>query len=285
MNGFCGAVDLKYPNIDFDILKRMSVYLGRSEGKDFLACALPGCVMICAGEQSEDFAPVLKSSGGHEYMAVALASAETLKMTDHRYVAQSLMERYVSGGRERLDGACSTLCAVIFNGAFGEAVMLVDGASERSIYYTLRGSTLYFSSELRAVLSVIESYDGTVKVDRDSLRRHLLGADDIFAEDIFSGVERIGAGGGVTISRFGKAEFSMPCDDGETRARASGAVMPLERVKASDVCRSAEAALDLFGYPQFDAYLPSIIASLERTRAFGRSKRRCISESIPISAG
>ena len=285
MNGFCGAVDYKDPNIDFDILKRMSVYLGRREGRVLEAGVLPGCAIICAS-YGGGFAPLIKSCGGREYMAVALASADNSPMAEPQYVAESLVERYVSDTAACLAVSCSAVCAVIFNGAFGETVMLSDKASEQSIYYTRQGSTLYFSNELRAVLSVIESYEGSIKVRKSALQKHLIAPDPLGVEELFVELGCVRSGRGIILSNFGMSEFEMDGDaEDSAKGRTTGVIIPPDSIMTFGICQSAVSILDLFGYPQFDVYLPTLIDRLERARASVGAKRRWIPESVPLSSG
>ena len=284
MNGFCGAVDYKKPNIDFDVLKRMCIYLGGSGSKELRACALPGCVMICASV-GEEIAPVIRSCGAHDYMAVALVSSDVMNITEQGYVSESLAGRYACEGMRSLESIGSAVCGAIFNGAFGETVIFSGLAAEQVIYYTEQGNTLYFSDELGAVLSAVESYGGKIKINKDALRQHIMGADDLFAEDIFSDVMCVRAGKGITVSQFGITEFELCSVDESNARRSSMAIIPPDLFKFVNACRSAEAILDLFGYPQFDMYLPAIIERLDRALASRGVKSRWIPESISESAG
>lgn len=286
MNAFCGAVDYKSSTVDFELLKRMSIYLGG--GRDRLLCAgvLPGCAVVCSGEAGADaFQPVIRECGGRKYMSAALSDGEAAQMTEGAYLAESLIEGYIGGGMSSLERLYEGVCAVIFDGAFGETVLISDRGSHQSIYYTLQGSAMYFSSELRAILSVIETFEGRIKVDKDALRRHVMLPNEFLGERLFSGVRCVRSGEGIIFSGFGISEFRTEgMDKGEDGRVFSGAV-PIRTDEGRDVCAEAEAMLDLFGYPQFDIYMPSLIERLERARSAGSGRGRVMLEGIPARSG
>ena len=287
MNAFCGAVDYKSSTVDFELLKRMSVYFGKGDNISLTAGVLSGCAIICAGNgAAESFQPMIRDCGGHEYMSATLIDGDALQSSEGSYIAESLIEGYVSSGMSYLERLCAPMCAVIFNGAFGETVLVSDINSHQAIYYALRGSTMYFSSELRVLLSVIEAYEGSIKVDKDSLRRHIMMPNEFFGETLFSGVRAIREGEGIIFSRFGISEFKTGgARDGVRGYGMLAGSVPICIGDGKDICASAEAMLDLFGYPQFDIYMPSLIERLERARLTECGRRRPLLESIPARSG
>ena len=287
MNAFCGAVDYKSSRVDFELLKRMSAYFGKGNNINLTAGVISGCAIICAGSEADgSFQPLIRDCGGHEYMSAALIDGDSLQSAEGSYMAESLIEGYVGSGMSYLERLCAPMCAVIFNGAFGETVLISDRNSRGALYYTLRGSTMYFSSELRSLLSVIEVYEGSIKVDKDALRRHIMMPNEFFGESLFLGVHAIREGEGIIFSRFGISEFKTGgARESERGYGAFSGGVPICMGDGRNICASAEAMLDLFGYPQFDIYMPSLIERLERARASDGGRRRPMLESIPARAG
>jgi len=108
--------------------------------------------------------------------------------------------------------------------------------------------------------------------------------NDFFGEALFFGVECVRAGEGIVFSSFGISKFKTV---GAQRIYASAPVNKeciTELYSSCSACVTAENILNLFGYPQFDIYLPTLIARLESKISSSVPARKIILEDIPCTS-
>lgn len=288
MNAFCGAVDYKEKYVDFSVVQKMSEGFKRIADTPLTARVVEHCAIIFCNNDLHSapdfFEPSQNNIGGQSYVSAAISSYEDQSLgSEFLSLSETLTEGYVGGGMRYIESLCASVSAVIFNGAYGETVLVSDRTSEVKIYYTLRGSTLYFSSELKALLCAIEIYDGSVKINKAALRRHVLSPYELFPKDLFCSVKCVRAGEGIIFTELGISEFLTEGALGSYENYCQD-VSDTSPAGECNVCVAAEKMLEIFGYPIFDAYMPTLAERLEQNKNASRV-RRVIYENIPMSSG
>ena len=260
MNGFCGAFDLSRRAVDFSQLKKIR---GAHGG---------GCAFInnefgilCDGVPPDDQADIwqpntVRYNGALYTSAIVMdRSASGLEAS----TSAALLEGYLEEGERYLRRLDFSYALALYDGRCGELILRKGYKGDKPLFYTVKDNTLYFSTRQRSLMAL---YGGCVRVDKGALEHFIFEMPPSFPVNLFRDIFSIGAGEMLVCSSFG---YDVVSRDGVVTGTGSSAKRALtcrEYAKGSDILKSLTDALFVFGYPQFDCYMPSLMSGVSGTQ-------------------
>ena len=184
---------------------------------------------------------------------------------------ESILDAYSSFRESLGDLLVGPFALAVADEARAELYLLRDQEGARPLFYREEEGTLYFASEIKALLGAPYSVR---MIDADHLRAYLRAPYGVyFGEDLYRNVTALPAGCSAVFSRLGLRVFR----------NAPRSAAPLPRgvdFSCTELCVPTEGELDrmltellyAFDYPQFDYLMPALLCALDdyRTRGMPR---------------
>ena len=253
MNGFCGAFDLSRRYVDFSQLRRIRGALGG------------GCAFInnefgilCDGVpkdgQTDSWQPTTVKYNNHLYTSAIVMDRTATGLESS--TSSALLEGYLEEGERYLRRLDFSYALALYDGRCGELILRKGYKGDKTLFYTVRDNTMYFSTYLRSLISL---HGGNVRVNKDSLEHFIFDSAPSCPSNLFLDIFALGAGEMLICSSFG---YDVVSRDGASRdigVKAQRALPNFAYSKDFDISRILTDTLFIFGYPQFDCYMPSFI--------------------------
>ena len=259
---FCGALNFEGGVGSFSELQKMRTERGAG-------CAFINgeYAVMCYGESGERafLQPVTVKRNGALYTAVIIADSEGLDEAED--LAASVLTGYIEEGEEYLKRLDFGFSLAIYDERCGELLLLKGRGGEKSLFYAVRDRGIYFSSSLFCLTRL---YGGCVRIDREVLRKYIMGGHSPLPQGLFKDVLPIKAGEGVLCTRWGINKVYM--NEGVSVSACEADYETLEHSAKADIRRALTDSLFAFGYPQFDFTMPALYKRIEAARARGERK-------------
>lgn len=266
MNSFCGAFNLSHGSVDFSVLRRIREAQGGG-------CAFMNNEfgILCDGAlesgQTEQCQPTTVKYNNFLYTsAIIMDKAATGLEVSTSF---ALLEGYLEEGERYFRRLDFSYALAMYDGRCGELILRKGYRGDKPLFYTLRDNTLYFSTSLQ---SIIKLYGGCVRVNKNSLDRFIFDTDVSRPPDLFYNIYSLGVGEMLVCSSFGCDVVSRDGAVSNIRGDIQRVVPYVAYTKGSDMHRILTDALFVFGYPQFDCCMPSLIRGVRMTdkgKAYG----------------
>ena len=190
---------------------------------------------------------------------------------------ETLLDAYRSQRETLWDVLSGPFALAIADEARAELYLARDGDGARPLFYREEEGTLYFASEIKALLPTLRS---VARIDAGRLRAHLISPYGVFfGEDLYRDLESLPAGCTAVWSRLGLRVFRN--ESGASTA-AGGAV----DFSSTELYFPGEKELDqiltellyAFDYPQFDYLMPALLCELGERRLRGLPRELCFED-------
>lgn len=266
MNGFCGAFDLSHGAVNFSLLRRI-------RGSQGGGCAFVNnefgvlCDGALEGRETEQCQPTTVKYNNALYTSAIIMDKAATGL--EASTASALLEGYLEEGEryfQRLDFAYAF---VMYDGRCGELILRKGYRGDKPLFYTLRDNTLYFATSLQ---SIVKLYGGCVKVNKKILDRFILDTPPSQSQNLFYNISSLNAGEMLICSSFGYDVVRKECAVNLMRGNIQRVLPYVAYTKDSDMHKILTDALFVFGHPQFDCYMPSLIRGIrmaDKGRAYG----------------
>ena len=281
MSAICGIIELSGRTPDFERLKKMGKGMSFRSRGDFGAYLGRGIGIVQRGESESGELPFITSRGGHTY---AMAFDGELKniscictvagIFDRDRDEEIILDSYLSDGLDVL-GFLEGEYAFCLHDPLGNRTILArDGKGGKPLYYYCDRERVYFSSEIKGLLSVEEIGRG---VDISLLEEHILGEGDI-GHRIYKSINEVGVGECLSVTGFGVKK--IPYVFGNSTYKDLE-ICGGGRFKAGyDPCLEEllHGLLVAYDYPAFDMAMPSLAFEINKNNAVFIPNGVCESE-------
>lgn len=266
MNGFCGAFNLSRDTVNFSVLRRIR----DSQGS---GCAFMNnefgilCDGVSVGMDAEQLQPTTVRYNNALYTSAIIMDRAAVGL--EASTSSALLEGYLEEGERYFNRLDFAYALAMYDGRCGELMLRKGYRGDKPLFYTLRDNTLYFSTSLQSILKL---YGGCVKVNKKALERFIFDAAPMRPQNLFYNIYFLGVGEMLICSSFGYDVVSKDCTVGVVRANVQRGLPYVSCQKESDMDRILTDALFVFGYPQFDCHMPSLLRAVrvaDKGRAYG----------------
>ena len=266
MNGFFGAFNLSHGAVDFSQLRRI-------RGAQGGGCAFINnefgilCDGVPEGRESEQWQPTTVKYNNSLYTSAIIMDKAATGLESS--TACALLEGYLEEGERYFRRLDFSYALALYDGRCGELILRKGYRGDKPLFYTLRDNILYFATSLQ---SLIKLYGGCVKVNKNMLCNFIFDNPPSQPRSLFYNIFSLGAGEMLICSSFG---YDVVTSDGAVsnmRGNLQRVLPYVNYTKSSDIRRILTDTLFLFGYPQFDCYMPSAIQGIhmvEQGRTYG----------------
>ena len=232
--------------------------------------------VLCFGESGESafLQPVTVKYNNALYTAVIIADSGACG--DERRIAESVLAGYIEVGEEYLRRLDFAFSLALYDQRCGELLLLRGGSGEKSLFYTVKGGAIYFSSSLACLMRL---YGGCVQIDKNVLREYIKGDYSPLPDGLFKDILSIKAGRGILCTRWGINEVYM--DQSVNTVKWNAEYELLGFSAKTDMMMALTDSLFAFGYPQFDFTVPAMLQMISNARELG--ERRIYVEEIAIT--
>lgn len=262
MTNLCGALDFNNRAVDFSTLKRI-------RGSHGGGCAFInnefGVLCDCITQRADEpIQPITVKYNNSLYTAAIIMDNAATGLESS--TAQAVLEGYFEEGEDYFRRLDFSFALALYDGRCGELLLRKGYRGDKPLFYTVKEGTLYFSSSLR---SLIRLYGGCVKISKQALTAHILAAPSSFPTGLFKDIRAVPSGGALICSALGQnlvlsSGTHTVCGDG-----ADGELSHIPYTKKTDMRRILSDTMFAFGYPQFDCFLPSILAEIKEKKGSG----------------
>lgn len=258
MSSINGIIDRNRKNTDFGVLREM----GRAtvlRGIDQSGAYINGNIGLycnrCVGNEDENARqPYTVTLGGKNYTVMIDGNING----EVSSCAEAVMEYYLSFGDECFSRFDGDFALAISDEYRGEIILARSRESSRPLYFSFEKNRLVFSSEIKGMLRAI---GGAARIDQKKLREHIFApAGTYVASDIYVDIEEVPCGKCLVFSQFGTR--LLPCVSESGEREEKGEIIISNSSDIGDVRRCLAEALICFDYPQFDAFMPSVMNTL-----------------------
>lgn len=273
MSSLCGIVDFEKRKVEFSRLHEM----GRAmilRGQDQSGAYLSGGVGLyhnraLGGEEEESRQPYTVLRGGHAYTVMmdgvlhdSRTASGRFSLLDFSSAAEAVLEAYLSFGLSFAPYVQGEFAFALYDAYRGEVILGRSAEGKCPLYYSYTNGRLCFASEVKGMMRAL---DGSLTVDGDALRRHLLSPmGDVDACEIYPSLCEVPAGHVLVVSRIDAVTIPLPPDGGAEDS--VGEVLIPSPTEAVPLVRCLDEALTAFDYPVFDAEMPIYLGAVKRAR-------------------
>ena len=259
MNGFCGAFNLSRDSVNFSVLRRI-----RNSQGDGCAFVNKEFGILCDGVLldvgAEQLQPTTVRYNNALYTSAIIMDKAAVEL--EASTSSALLEGYLEEGERYFSRLDFAYALVMYDGRCGELMLRKGYRGDKPLFYTLRDSTLYFSTSLQSILKL---YGGCVKVNKKALDRFIFDAAPMRPQNLFYNISFLGVGEMLICSSFGYDVVSKDCTVGLVRGNIQRVLPHVAYTKAVDMGKILTDALFVFGYPQFDCYMPLLMRAVNIT--------------------
>ena len=279
MSAICGIIDFEKNRTDFTSLRGMGRAAFMRGGGQSAAYINGGYGFLCNRDgiydifdNEDDDQPLTVSLGGKNYTVMLDG-----EISDGRGSgAQRALECYISFGKDCFSHFDGDFAIAICDEYRGEVLLARSQGSTRPLFCSFFDGKLCFCSEPKGLFRAMQ---GPVRVDERVLKEHILSPIGKYgASDIFLDIDEIGEGVCAVYSRYYSSAYS--CASVRVRKSSEEEHIDVKAPDPSELRSVLGEALFAFDYPQFDAYMPSVISALRHAqgRMTENKKALCISE-------
>lgn len=269
MSAIGGRVDFHTGTTDTDSLikmgrimslrgrRRSSLYVDKGVGIIFNSSSPD------AFGANEDKQPAIYLRGENTY-ALAFDSDELY--------SSAVFEKYRTDGIDFLSSLRAPFAIALYDGARKMLLLARDKEGRRPLFYRIMDGKIFFASEIKGILAAT---DERAAISREMFSLHVTAPMGVYrAANIYCDVNEVLAGECLLFTELGISRFRYR-DGDPTLARHSAPDKkrgvqeevrePFFECGESFIEDSLSEALIAFDYPQFDAYMPSLCRTLEKS--------------------
>ena len=270
MNGFCGAFNLSRDAVNFSVLRRIRCSQGGG-------CAFMNnefgilCDGVPMGKEADRWQPTTVRYNNALYTSAIIMdnAGEGIEAN----TSSALLEGYLEEGERYFNRLDFAYALVMYDGRCGELMLRKGYRGDKPLFYTLRDNTLYFSTSLQSILKL---YGGCVKVNKKALDRFIFDAPSPQPQNLFYNISYLGVGEMLICSSFGYDVVRRDGANDLSRGEVQRVLPHVSYAKDGDMDKILTDALFVFGYPQFDCHMPSLmwaVRTADRDKVYGIDDR------------
>ena len=253
MSAIGGIMELKRYGTDAGKLNTMRRSMCLRGGSDSAAYIGEGIGMLYSGEYVSDRQPNVYERAGRT-VALCIDSRELF--------SSFALEKYLIYGVEFLEHISGSFSLALYDSDRKFLLLARDKKGKKPLFYATVGNTVYFASEIKAIL---DAHGGYAQIDREILAMHLTSPIGIYSPaQIYSDICEVNAGEcviftGMGMSRFFYRDGNNCCGEKSEKSEILSIYTSCDTDKAYEYINEA---LIVFDYPQFDCFMPSLIEAL-----------------------
>ncbi len=273
MGAIGGIVDFKNDGVDFARMNgmRLSMALrGRKRSSAFM-CGGVGMFFnsshIDEDDKEESRQPAICERRGY---------ANAICMDGEGFCASALLEKYLVHGIEFLGLVDGAFSLALYDGERDMLILARDKKGRKPLFYRVVENKIFFASEVKGILDATKD---SVRVNREALELHLTAPVGVYrAANIFPDVSEVLAGECILFTKLGMSRFfyrekrelkkAKPIRAGITTQKI---LSPYKNINFSMLDDYLREALIAFDYPQFDAFMPSLMQMLDEVNMAEKS--------------
>ena len=272
MNSFCGILDIRNKELDFNKLRDMGKGLTYKNESTAEACIDRGVGILCAGTPAQLYTK--STPQGELYIAIDSASLETNVSND------ALADTFYSVGYDTPSELYGHFALAVFDRKKRELSLATDPLGAKPIFLHKDKDKIVISSALPALLRYSPA---CAEVDKAAVLELIRAPEgEITATDIFKNISELSAGHFMIFSGLGAQILKYtPKKDLPPAPPPDITEKELLPDKLADLKECAEIMTTALGYPSFDAYTPEYInairaAAKDQTALLIPSKRHSL---------
>lgn len=289
MSSMCGIIDFEKSGVDFSTLREM----GRAmilRGQDQSGAYLNGGIGLyhnrcIIGEPEQAREPYTVSRNGKNYTVCFDGELKNCRgqngdfdLLDFESAAQAVAESYLTLGADLFSCLSGDYAFALCDEYRGEVLLARDPGGKKPLYYTFEEGVLRFASEIKGML---RAHEDLPAISTQKLTTHLLSpVGSCTAKDFYPGIREVAPGECVVFSRVGMTGFRIVPPTYEEAQEEGVEPVLLRLQEADDLAQELNEILIAFDYPQFDAWMPGLLAELRACRA--RQKRTLLFEDSTL---
>ena len=262
MSGICGIMDIENHSVELDRLYSMSLALSLRGRKRSSAFCEGRVGMLYRSSESNAFC---EDEDRQPHICRRRGKSYALCIDSDGIESGAVLEKYFVCGIEAIGAIDGAFALAIYDGERDILLLARDRAGQRPLFYSYNGKKLYFSSEVKGILSAC---DTAAEVDREVLARHLTSPMGTYgAADIYCDVGEVLAGECILFTSMGMSRFFYRDTkgsqrlSGKRRAKRDTPTLPYP-TRDELLFESLNESLIAFDYPQFDCHIPSLCRML-----------------------
>ena len=258
MNSFCGILDIRSTELDFDKLKSMGTALmAYGSAKSAEAFIDKGLGIFTTGEILAKSTPT-----GELYLALGTPDIET------SVSANELSNVYLSSGYDTPSALDGCFAFALLDRRRRELLIATDPIAAKPVFLCKDGEKILVSTSIAPLLRYSPTY---AEVDRSAVLELVRAPDgEVSATDIYKNVSELGAGHFMIFSGLGaqilRYKPKVPSPVATPQANAKN----LSPDKHADLKKCAEHMTAALGYPSFDEYTPEYVSAIRSARDASR---------------
>ena len=271
MSAICGIIDFEKSSADFSTLRQMGRATLMRGGEKSCAYINGGIGLMSnlGAKETETEQPLTVSLGGKNYTVLIDGEVNGVGKRS----AETALEYYISFGREcfsRMDG---DFALAICDEYRGEVVLARSRGATKPLYCSFSEGKLAFCSEASGIFRFLS---GGLRVDERKLKDHILSPPAKYgAEDVYLDIDGLRDGQCAIFSKYYSNVY--PCVSENFTREDNEAEYDTENIGSVEEYCIRECLSEIlfaFDYPQFDMYMPSVIALLRRAKRLEKTALR-----------
>ncbi len=249
MSTLGGIIDFSGNNISFTELEKMSLRQA--------LCGRESCTAFLGGGVGMIFRPFCGSDEPQPKIITESGCSLVICVDSHTLTPSAVAEKYAVYGMSFAEHLQGDFAIALYDGKRELLLLLRSRSGRLPLYYREQEGRVRYASLLWGLI------DDDSAIKRDKLREHIFAPAGSFdGADIYADICRVRAGECVAFSRFGRTAFML--EGSVSNGEIGAACSPYFIYKPDKLSEYLSDSLIAFGYPQFDAYVPSVLELFRR---------------------